>query len=202
MWSIYKHTFPNGKVYIGLTKQTPALRFKGGYGYEKCPLMWNAIQKYGWKNIKTEWLETEIATLQQAAQKERDYIKNFNSTNSQYGYNLAGGGQGGATNKYNHEEIINYWYEGLNTSDIKEITGASFATIRRVLDEYNIPSLERRKRQNKIKGKEQTTYDYDKIKEFYLKGTSCKDISLKLGCCTGTVRFALHKMNIPLRGKN
>lgn len=31
MWKIYKHTFPNGKVYIGQTKQSLPKRFGNNY---------------------------------------------------------------------------------------------------------------------------------------------------------------------------
>lgn len=152
MWSIYKHTFPNGKCYIGLTKQEPELRFKNGYGYETCPLMWNAIQKYGWNNIKTSWLHTNITDIHEAALLERQAIQLYKSNEREYGYNIANGGQGGATNKYDHALIYQYWLEGNNITEIVSIIGCSNVTVRRVLDEYKVPSTERRSRQNKIKG--------------------------------------------------
>lgn len=198
MWSIYKHIFPNGKVYIGLTKQLPSNRFKNGYGYEKCPLMWKAIKKYGWENVVTEWLKVDISTLEEAGQLEQQYIKEYNSRNPNYGYNLANGGQGGATYKYNHQEIINYWEEGLNTKDISKIMGCSFSTIRRVLDEYNIPSEERRQRQNDVNGQHVKLYDYNKIVELWKQGATCKEIELEVGCCRGTINLALTKMGISL----
>ena len=34
-WKLYCHTFPNGKKYIGITKQDPARRWgKDGNGYK------------------------------------------------------------------------------------------------------------------------------------------------------------------------
>jgi len=39
MWKIYKHTFPNGKIYIGQTKKSLLARFQNGRGYKSCPLM-------------------------------------------------------------------------------------------------------------------------------------------------------------------
>jgi hypothetical protein len=43
MWKIYKHTFPNGKVYIGQTKTRLSKRFENGAGYNACPLIAKAI---------------------------------------------------------------------------------------------------------------------------------------------------------------
>ena len=50
-YSVYKHTFPNGKVYIGITSQKPEDRWSKGKGYQRQPLIYNAINKYGWDNI-------------------------------------------------------------------------------------------------------------------------------------------------------
>ena len=35
MYYVYKHTFPNNKVYIGITKQKPIRRWKNGTNYKK-----------------------------------------------------------------------------------------------------------------------------------------------------------------------
>ena len=51
-YKVYCHLFPNGKRYIGITKQRLAIRFKNGYGYQRCSIMWKAIQKYKWRNIE------------------------------------------------------------------------------------------------------------------------------------------------------
>lgn len=55
-YCVYMHTFPNGKVYIGQTKQNPKYRFKNGNGYKGCTYVYSAIKKYGWENIKHEIL--------------------------------------------------------------------------------------------------------------------------------------------------
>ena len=41
-YKVYMHIFPNGKKYIGITKQTLKDRFDSGYGY-RIPPMKNAI---------------------------------------------------------------------------------------------------------------------------------------------------------------
>ena len=46
-YTVYKHTSPSGKIYIGMTCQKPKDRWgKDGNGYKGQPF-YNAIQKYG-----------------------------------------------------------------------------------------------------------------------------------------------------------
>ena len=91
LYYVYKHTFPNGKVYIGITSQDLYKRWRNGNGYKGCTLMHKAIQKYGWENIKHEILFSGL-TKQQAEQKEIELISYYNSTNKEFGYNIENGG--------------------------------------------------------------------------------------------------------------
>jgi len=95
-YCVYKHTTPNGKVYIGLTGREPYKRWKNGYGYKKSnPHFWSAIKKYGWSNIKHEVL-LEGINKQQASEFEKIYIAKYNSADRRYGYNKTYGGEVGA----------------------------------------------------------------------------------------------------------
>ena len=58
-YTVYKHTSPSGKVYIGITGIDPAKRWKQGYSHNKYFTM--AIKKYGWSNIKSEILESNLS---------------------------------------------------------------------------------------------------------------------------------------------
>ena len=87
---VYKHTAPNGKVYIGITKQEIKERWKNGNGY-KGAFFYNAIKKYGWDNITHEVL-FEGLTKEQAEQKEIELITLYKSNQREYGYNIANGG--------------------------------------------------------------------------------------------------------------
>lgn len=94
MYCVYKHTCPNGKVYIGKTCRKPEVRW--GYNGERyctSPHFWNAIQKYGWDNIKHEILFSKL-TAEEASKKEIEMIAFYNSTNRLYGYNITSGGDG------------------------------------------------------------------------------------------------------------
>ena len=54
---VYRHISPNGKSYIGITKQEPTRRFQNGNGYKTQRAFYRAIQKYGWDSFKHEILE-------------------------------------------------------------------------------------------------------------------------------------------------
>lgn len=60
MSCVYKHTFPNGAVYVGKTDMLPEDRWLNGWGYRNCPLMFNAILKFGWDNIEHEIIVNDV----------------------------------------------------------------------------------------------------------------------------------------------
>lgn len=92
---VYKHTSPSGKVYIGITKQTPERRWRNGEGYkpsdEPTPF-YNAILKYGWDNIKHEIL-AEGLSKEEACAMEIETIQKTRAQDSAYGYNVLAGGE-------------------------------------------------------------------------------------------------------------
>lgn len=88
---VYKHTTPNGKVYIGITSRKPEYRWNNGKGYMHNEYFYRAINKYGWDNIKHEILFTNL-TREQAEAKEVELIKYYDSTNRFKGYNIKAGG--------------------------------------------------------------------------------------------------------------
>lgn len=89
-YSVYKHTSPSGKSYIGITKNNPEKRWKGGWGYYEQTKFFNAIKKYGWENFNHEVLETGLS-LKKAWEREKYYIAKFDSFGN--GYNADEGGR-------------------------------------------------------------------------------------------------------------
>lgn len=85
-YSVYMHIFPNGKKYIGITKQSPKDRWRAGYNQ----IMENAIAKYGWQNVKHEIVADNL-TQDEAESIERRLIKENKTTNREYGYNILPG---------------------------------------------------------------------------------------------------------------
>lgn len=87
---IYKHTFPNGKIYIGLTNQEPEKRWRNGHGYMTQPIVLDAIIKYGWINIKHEILCTNL-NKNEAEEIEYTLINELQSYKHDIGYNVLKG---------------------------------------------------------------------------------------------------------------
>lgn len=89
-YSVYKHTTPNNKVYIGITSVDVKQRWRNGYKHNA--YFSNAIQKYGWDNIKHEILFNGL-TKEEACQKEIELIALYKSNQKGFGYNLSSGGE-------------------------------------------------------------------------------------------------------------
>lgn len=91
---VYKHTAPNGKVYIGQTCQKLSTRTRSnGSGYSAQKHFWNAIKKYGWNNITHEVAASNLT------KKEADWLENYliiyyESYKNSKGYNKTFGGEG------------------------------------------------------------------------------------------------------------
>lgn len=96
---IYKHTCPDGSVYIGQTLSGQAEhRWQGGNSYKGQPF-YEAIERFGWSNIKHEIIEDDIPETD-VDDRERYYIKLYDSFTN--GWNATiGGRHGGWTNKEN-----------------------------------------------------------------------------------------------------
>ena len=92
-YTIYKHTSPSGKVYIGQTKQDVKKRWSNGYGYATSPHFNRAIKKYGWNNIQHKII-AEGLTKKEANWLEQYLISYYHSNEGRYGYNITRGGDG------------------------------------------------------------------------------------------------------------
>lgn len=101
-YSVYKHTTPSGKVYIGITCRNPKTRWGYGSGY-RTQVFNRAIEKYGWKNIKHEIVFSGL-TEEEASAKERELIAEYDSCNPEHGYNKNYGGTFG--NKVTEEGLL------------------------------------------------------------------------------------------------
>lgn len=122
---VYCHTNKiNGKRYIGITQNKPNRRWQNGYGYkDRNSHFYNAIKKYGWENFEHIILEENL-TRKEASEKEKYYIRLYNTNNENYGYNITSGGDNNFTrNKLTEEQrtnISNKTKEAMNSAEIRE----------------------------------------------------------------------------------
>lgn len=90
-YTVYRFTFPNGKLYFGITSAAkPEHRWGRGKNYNH--LVRNAIDKYGWENI-TKDVVADNLIQEQAESMEVQLIKEHNTTDPTFGYNIAEGGK-------------------------------------------------------------------------------------------------------------
>lgn len=94
-YCVYKHTAPNGKIYIGITSQSPEYRWgRNGSGYVRNKHFYNAIKKYGWDQIKHEIILDKLSQSQACGYEEM-FILFYRSNEKEFGYNHTSGGECG-----------------------------------------------------------------------------------------------------------
>jgi len=101
-YTVYIHTTPDGRVYIGSTSQPVRKRWNGGHGYRNNRPFWEAIQRYGWENIKHEIIAELVHPLAAAA-VEAMLIRLYRSDNPLRGFNRSKSGRGFKGGKHTEE---------------------------------------------------------------------------------------------------
>lgn len=136
---IYKITNKvNGKIYIGqVYNKSVQDRFER-HIREANPkhhiVLDRAIYKYGKENFVCEQIDS-ANSLEELNQKEKYWIKFYNSTNKNIGYNLTDGGEGGNTYMFKSEEEmdeikhkISIANSGKNNAQSKQIKALNVIT--------------------------------------------------------------------------
>lgn len=95
---VYLHIINKGvsgykykKYYVGITNNIDRRWANNGENYKR-QVFYNAIKKYGWKNIKHKILFKNL-TKEQAMKKEKEMILKYNSLCGNRGYNVSKGGE-------------------------------------------------------------------------------------------------------------
>lgn len=96
-YTVYMHTSPCGKVYIGITCRDVQRRWQNGrgYTYSHNHHFEKAIEKYGWQNFTHEIIKTGLSKAE-AEKMEIELIQQYDSTNPERGYNIRSGGAAGS----------------------------------------------------------------------------------------------------------
>lgn len=113
---IYKiENMINHKVYIGQTIQEDVLKDRYHYNVEKHTHnihLKNSIHKYGWDNFSISILQL-CKTKEELDDQEKYWIKYYNATDGNNGYNIDTGGHGGVLSEEGRkimlEKIHHYW---------------------------------------------------------------------------------------------
>lgn len=124
MYTIYKHTSPSGKEYIGQTIFTMESRFKGHISTANSGSNFQfhqAIRKYGADNFISEILIDNIESVLEANSIETYYISFYDTYVN--GYNMTKLGFGGTSGEAKHLSVLrgvetcrqNGWYDELST---------------------------------------------------------------------------------------
>lgn len=104
-YCVYVHTNKtNGKMYVGQTVygDKPSRRWQNGKSYKNCIYFNRAIQKYGWDNFEHKIVASNL-TKEEADNFEKILIKQLNTRDPSYGYNLTDGGEGTCGHKMSEE---------------------------------------------------------------------------------------------------
>lgn len=138
---LYVHIFPDSKLYFGITKQNVLSRWNKGNGYKTQQRLYSAIQFYGWDNIEHKIIETGL-TAKEAQEKEKYYIKKYDTINQ--GYNTSEGGNLGGSEwvevEYNGEiyspsELEELAVDGVTAHDITTRLGRGWSVDRALTQE-------------------------------------------------------------------
>ena len=86
LYLVYMHTSPDGKIYIGITKNLPNARWNEGAGYETQKKFYKAIQTFGWINFKHEIIAAGLSE-NEAKELESKLILKYRSNEEKFGYN-------------------------------------------------------------------------------------------------------------------
>lgn len=123
-WCIYIHINKiNNKVYVGQTKHQENLNrrfYTDGSGYKpdkksnQNRKFWNAIQKYGWDNFEHKVLEKDIPTLELANEREKFWIRYYDSFHNGYNMTLGGDGTKGMSG------VLNPFYGRTHTLETRQ----------------------------------------------------------------------------------
>lgn len=98
VYTVYKHISPNGKEYVGMTRNIQKRWEGNGCSYTKNSEFRNDIMKYGWDNFQHIIIKDGLS-LRKASKLEDELI--VDSMNRGVAYNIARGGIGGSHPAWN-----------------------------------------------------------------------------------------------------
>lgn len=89
VYKVYRYTFPDGMIYIGMTKNS--IQYRKDCGYHHNSRLKSAIKAAGWGSVTVDIL-AESPDRNAAFELEKHYIELFASCDPSVGYNISHGG--------------------------------------------------------------------------------------------------------------
>lgn len=102
-YTVYLHISPNGKRYYGTTKQSVNQRWRNGKGYPHNKDFTEAIKEYGWDNFQ-HIIVAKGLSEEEAYWLEEELIREWDTRDSDKGYNITKGGKDGGKGLKRSEE--------------------------------------------------------------------------------------------------
>lgn len=135
MMGIYKITFPNNKIYIGMSNDIRRRFWEHNNRNNSETPCDRAINKYG--KIETVEILEFVEDMERLLEREIYWINKFSSNQREIGYNLTPGGHECSTRRaFPEEDIVSIRkrkYLGERKKDVyKDYTSYSFATFEKV----------------------------------------------------------------------
>lgn len=116
-YRVYRYTFPDGKIYIGVTKNSIATRRDQGYQHNKS--LRDAIKEIGFKNIKVDIL-ADYFEQEEAFRLEEYFIAKYKADDPKHGYNISKGGKSTFKGLHHTEEHKQYMRDKLRGIQFSE----------------------------------------------------------------------------------
>lgn len=182
MYTVYKHTTPNGKVYIGITGQKPGYRWNNGNGHKDNPHFYSAIRKYGWENIRHEIVANGL-TKEQACDLEIELIAKHDATDPRNWYNHSTGGECSTAGMHHSVETRKKmsearkganspWYGKHRSAETRRKTSESIKGVNHPNYGKHLSDETRRKTSEANKGKHRSQEARRKMSESYKREIS------------------------------
>lgn len=115
----------NNKIYIGKTTTDLLARWnlhlKHAFKEQRRTRLCNALRKYGTNNFTIEVVTENITNNDELNQLETHFIKQTNSINPTFGYNMTLGGDGGFTDEMREKSKITRQQQGISEEHKKAL---------------------------------------------------------------------------------
>ena len=195
-YTVYCHTCPDGKKYVGMTGTSVKKRWAKNK-YKSCRAFNAAIEKYGWENISHEVIVSGL-TQEEADKMEHDLIEVWDLMNPEFGYHLREGGAHGkpcveSRRLMGEHRIGNQNSKGMchsqeTRAQISNSLKQYYATHRNAMLGKSRPEIQGSKNPN-AKSVIQMDLDGNKIAEYPSMAEASKSTGIRVqnisNCCTG-----------------